>query len=258
VNNSIPQAFLNLSEKKDINSSKVLLGECTRKEIRERLSRGELKIAIVPTASTEQHNEHLAMNMDTEAVLLISQLAALKVYPNAIVTPVVSVGLSPHWMNREGTLSLQKETFLNVVYDICDSLKTHGIRHILVLNGHGGNTLPLQEKKQEFKNKLGINFDICSYWDSISPEERKSFVDGGDVPGHSSEFETSIALAAFPERVRYQGVNHDKAKLKLTAQERKMDKDFYEESLLATREKGEKIINHSVLWVAEKLMKMIG
>lgn len=253
-----PSQPLNLAENMYIDSRKVLLYECTRKEIRLRLKSNELKIALVPTASTEQHNEHLAMCMDTEAVLLISQLAALKIFPAAIVTPVVTVGMSPHWMNREGTLTLRKETFQNVVFEICDSLKTHGIKNILILNGHGGNIRPLKEKIDEYREKLQINVQTCAYWDSIPAEDRKKFVDSGVVAGHSSEFETSIALAAFPQRIYYQGVEHDKAELKLTPEERKVDRDFYEESFLATREKGEKIIGHSALWVAEKLKEMIG
>ena len=241
-----------------IDPRKVLLYECTRKEIRDRLLEGKLKAAIVPTASTEQHNEHLAMIMDTAAALLVSQQAALKLYPRVIVSTPVSIGVSPHWMNRKGTLTLRKEIFLEVVYDICDSLKTHGINTILIVNGHGGNAAPLKEKVPEFRTKLGINLEWCSYWDSFPAKRSKEFVETGSIPSHAAEFETSIALAAFPERVRYQGVDHDKAPLNLNEKDRKWDKDTFEESKLATPEKGEKIIGHAVNWVAEKLLKMMG
>ena len=95
-----------------INPRKVLLYECTRREIRERLAAGKLKAAIVPTGSTEQHNEHLAMIMDSGGALVTCQQAALQLYPQAIVTTPVAVGISPHWMDRKGTLSLKKETFV--------------------------------------------------------------------------------------------------------------------------------------------------
>jgi creatinine amidohydrolase len=244
-----------------IDPRKVLLYECTRKEFRDRLLSGVLKAAIIPTGSTEQHNEHLAMIFDTAATLLVSQQAALKLYPQVIVTTPVSIGISPHWMDRKGTLSIRKEMFLGTVYDICDSLKTHGITNILIVNGHGGNAAPLKEQVPQFKSKLGINLDWCCYWDSIPSERRKEFVDSGNVPSHASEYETSIALAAFPERVHYQGVDHDKAPLNLDEKaqyNRKWDKDTFEESKLATPEKGERIIGQAVGWLAEKLVKMIG
>lgn len=241
-----------------VDPRRVLLYECTRKEIRDRMESGVLRTAIVPTASTEQHNEHLAMVMDTAAALLVSQQAALQLYPRVIVTTPVSIGVSPYWMNRKGTLTLRKEIFQEVVYDICDSLKTHGFTSILILNGHGGNIGPLNEKVAEFRAKLGIRLEACSYWDSIPAERRKEFTDSGVVPGHSAEFETAIALAAFPERVRYTGVDYDKAKLNLTGDDAKADRTFFEDSKLATAEKGERIIAHSVNWVVEKLKGMMG
>ena len=64
-----------------INPRKVLLYESTRKEFREAIEGGALKAVIVPTGSTEQHNEHLAMINDTASVTLIAQQAALLLYP---------------------------------------------------------------------------------------------------------------------------------------------------------------------------------
>ncbi len=240
-----------------INPRKVLLYECTRREIRERLEQGELKAAIIPTGSTEQHNEHMAMIMDTAGALLMSQLAALRLFPAAIVTTPVPIGYSPYWMNRKGTLTLRKEIFQEIIYDICDSLKTHGITNIFVCNGHGGNQAPIREKLPEIREKLGVKIEVNSYWESIPKERAHEFLETGDVPGHASEMETAIALAAFPERIRYEGVDHDAAKLTLTPEERKGDKAGFEASKLGSAEKGEKIISHAAEWVAEQVKALI-
>lgn len=242
-----------------INPRKVLLWECTRKEIREAFESGKLKAAIVPTGSTEQHNEHLAMIHDTVSATLISQLVALKMYPEVIVSTPVPFGFSPYWMNRKGTLTLRPEIFLGVVYDICESLKTHGIKTIFIVNGHGGNAKHLAGAMTEFRSKLGITIDSCSYWDGLTPDKVKSILESGDVPGHASELETSMGLAAFPERVHISEVNYDKANLSnLTEDERKADRDGYQKALLGTADKGEKIIALAVQWVAEKLQGMMG
>src|SRR6266446_1762129 len=77
-----------------VNARKVLLWESTRKEFRELLEGGSLKAVIVPTGSTEQHNEHLAMINDTACVTLIAQQAALLLYPAVMVATPVPVDFS--------------------------------------------------------------------------------------------------------------------------------------------------------------------
>ena len=248
-----------------INPRKVLLWESTRKEIREALESGRLKAALVPTGSTEQHNEHLAMIQDTASAVLVAQQAALELYPKVIVSTPVPVGISSYWMERQGTLTLRPETFLAMVFDICDSLRTHGIRTIFIVNGHGGNDQPLKSHLAEFRAKLGVNIDACSYWEAYTSSEEtkdevKKIMQSGlaKVPGHSAEFETSFALAAFPERVHREGVDYEKVHLALKdPEDLKNDRSFYYESLLATPEKGEVLIRIAVDWVAARVRSMI-
>jgi len=247
-----------------VNPRKVLLWESTRKEIREALETGRLKAAIVPTGSTEQHNEHLAMIHDTASAVLIAQQAALALYPQVTVATPVPVGISPYWMERKGTLTLRPETFLAVVFDLCDSLRAHGFQTILILNGHGGNEKPLKEHVEEFRQKLGVNVEACSYWEAYAAEgvrdEVKRLMETGleNVPGHSGEFETSVALAAFPERVHREGVDYEKLKLALKdPEDARNDRKFYYDSLLARAEKGEVLIRLAVDWVAARLRSMM-
>lgn len=115
-------------------------------------------------------------------------------------------------MDRKGTLTLKKETFLAVVFDICESLQTHGVKNILVLNGHGGNVIPLRESVPGFAKKLGIRIETNSYWDAYTPEIVRKHMESGKAPGHAAEFETSFAMAAFPERIHWEGVDYAKIK----------------------------------------------
>ncbi|MBI1984390.1 MAG: creatininase family protein [Acidobacteria bacterium] len=248
-----------------VNPRNVLLWESTRKEIREGFESGKLKAAIVPTGSTEQHNEHLAMIQDTASAVLVAQQAALKLHPQVVVSTPVPVGISPYWMERKGTLTLRPETFLAFVYDICDSLRAHGFMTIFIVNGHGGNDQPLKSHVAEWRDKLGVNVDACSYWDAYTSSEgmkaetSKLMRSGVErVPGHSAEFETSFALAAFPERIHREGVDYEKVRLRLKdPQDAKDDRDYYRESMFATEEKGEALIRIAVDWVAARLQNMM-
>ncbi|MFC1693606.1 creatininase family protein [Candidatus Latescibacterota bacterium] len=272
-------SYLSPQADKYIDPRKVLLYECTRKELRERINSGQLKAAIIPTGSTEQHNEHMAMIMDAAGALLVSQHAALKLYPQVIVTTPVAFGVSPYWMARQGTITLREEIFTGIVYDICCCIKTHGIDTILIVNGHGGNREPLKKAVPDYRLKLGINIEWCQYTEAVAEEQqaamegKESFLDSTVEGEHAGEIETSICLAAFPERVHrvtYEGIepykwNTDKADLDRVRyythdvdKTPDWDKDSFEDSKLATEEKGELIIGKATNWIADKLLKMMG
>jgi creatinine amidohydrolase len=172
----------------------------------------------------------------------------------------VPVGISPHWMDRKGTLTLTRETFLAVVYEICDSLKTHGVTRILILNGHGGNVAPLRDSVDGFRKKLGINLRAHAYWDAYSRDDVKKYLASGRMPGHAGEFETSFAMAAFPERVRWEGVAYEKVKGRLNIQDPKSaadDEQFHRDARLSATAKGEAMISIAVRWTADVLRQMI-
>jgi creatinine amidohydrolase len=240
---------------------KVLLWESTRKEFRELLEGGQLKAMIVPTGSTEQHNEHLAMIQDTASATLVAQQAALRLYPQVMLATPVPVGISPYWMDRKGTLTLRKETFLAVVFEICESLQIHGVKRILILNGHGGNEKPLAEAVPGFREKLGIDIQSDSYWAAYTPEVIRKYMESNKAPGHAAEFETSFAMAAFPQRIHWEGVDYAEAKKHLNIKDpasRREEEEFAREAKLASTAKGEAMIGIAVDWTAERLRRMIG
>jgi creatinine amidohydrolase len=182
------------------------------------------------------------------------------VYPNVMVATPVPVGISPHWMDRKGTLTLKKETFLAVVFEICESLRTHGVTNVLVLNGHGGNVMPLRESVPEFARKLDMRIETNSYWDAFSPEIVKKYMTSGKAPGHAGEFETSFAMAAFPERIHWEGVDYEKIKSQLHIKDPKsavQEEEFAREAKLASNAKGEAMIDIAVRWTAGRLRQMI-
>src|SRR6185503_20748146 len=157
-------------------------------------------------------------------------------------------------------LSLKKETFLAVVLDICESLRTHGVTRILVLNGHGGNVAPLRESVPEFARKLGIRMETNSYWDAYTPEIIKRYMSCGKAPGHAGEFETSFAMAAFPQRIHWDNVNYERDKSKYGIKDpasAKQEEEFARDARLASASKGEAMISIAADWVAGRLRELI-
>ena len=219
---------------------RVFVGDHTRKEFREKLEAGTIEAAIVPTAATEQHNEHLEMIHDTLHVTWMAEQAALRLFPRVVVTSPVAVGMSEHWMAHVGTLTVRHEIYCEYVFDICNSMARAGVRNVLILNGHGGNVKPLMRRIDEFRERIGAdtNLRFQSYWDVYDPAFVQQMMDHGRLPGHACEFETSTMLALAPERVHIEDMENEPAKA-------------------ATKEKGEKLLEPAVAGVAHVLEQMI-
>ncbi len=262
-----------------VNPQKVLLWERTRREVRQWLESGQLKAAILPTGSVEQHNEHMAMVADVAIATLFSQQVALELYPHVIVAPPSPCGFAPYHMARKGSVTLRKSTFQAYVFDVLESLKAHGIKTILVLNGHGGNHAPLVEAVGEWRQKLGITLEVDSYFTAHSGYAQ-TITDSPQLTAHAGEVETSMYMAAFPGRLRRVTMKeYDDAKLnyesgfspevlpflerdgRTTAErlkgENNRDRRRQEESQLATAEKGEKLIRRGTEFFAKRLREMI-
>ena len=266
-----------------IDSRKVLLWENTRKEIRDWLTTGKLKAAILPTGSVEQHNEHMAMVADVAISTLISQQIALQLYPSVVVAPPSPCGYAPYHMARKGTITLRKSTLQAYVLDVLESLKAHGINTILVLNGHGGNHAPLIEPIDAWRKQLGITLEVDSYWNGIPKAFRQQVMTAQEPTSHAGEFETSIYMAAFPGRLRHftiqaydqamldyeSGFNDDvKGFLRRDGRTFKegqisvagynaADRRRQVEALLAKRETGEALISKATETFANRMRDMI-
>ncbi|QDU97851.1 creatininase family protein [Lignipirellula cremea] len=188
-------------------SPEVLLRKLTRREFRQRMDSGELQGCIIPIGAIEQHLEHLAMEHDWRSVSVVAEGIARRMAPRVLVAEGLMVGVSEHHMNHRGTLTLRPGTFLNVLEDLIESVVRAGFTNVLVLNGHGGNIQPVQAVWQQFVRRFPVNLQFLSYFATLDETDAADLLQGGKtcpkhLPGHAQEFETSIALAAFPENVR--------------------------------------------------------
>ena len=93
---------------------------------------------VLPLGSTEQH-AYLSLETDN---ILAERVAVEAAEPLGVpVLPVLAYGLTPSFAAYPGSPTLRVETYARVVADLLDSLHVQGFRRILIVNGHGGNTL---------------------------------------------------------------------------------------------------------------------
>src|SRR5215210_1679648 len=113
----------------------VHIAQMTWQEARDAFARNPL--VIVPVGSTEAHGPHLPLDVDTHQAAHVAERLAERT--GAIVAPTLPYGYATTWMRFPGSFTLSAETFQLVVTEIVQSLVAHGVRRVLILNGHRPN-----------------------------------------------------------------------------------------------------------------------
>jgi creatinine amidohydrolase len=186
----------------------VLFGEMTREQIRTLAPTG---LAILPTASIEQHGPHMAVSVDTVLCSTVAQLSAERAAAQipVVVTPTLCFGNSHHHFPFAGVLSLTSENYYLAVTDVVEGLIKSGFRKILILNGHGGNTDSNRVVGLDIANLRNhpVNIAAAAYWDVARPAiVSKGLMASERIPGHAGRFETSLMMAIRPDLVFADGL----------------------------------------------------
>lgn len=120
---------------------------------------------MVTLGACEQH-AYLSLLTDTKIPLALADAASQKT--GVLVAPALPFGVSPHFADYPGTISLRPATYLSVVEDIIRSVYNAGFRRTLVLNGHAGNQM-VKPSLVELANGLpGLKLTWYEWWISNS------------------------------------------------------------------------------------------
>jgi creatinine amidohydrolase len=146
--------------------------------------RVDADVVVVPLGSTEQHGPHLPLSTDTDiASALALGLATRR--QDVVVAPALPYGASGEHAGFAGTLSIGHEALELVLVELVRSA-TDTFRHVLLVNGHGGNVATLSAAVTRLRDE---SRDVLLW----SPPWR------GDA--HAGRTETSVQLALDPNRV---------------------------------------------------------
>lgn len=162
--------------------------------------RPQIRVALQPVGSTEQHGPNMTFETDTRIALAIARRLAAAVHPLAIVLPALPFGISYHHLGFPGTLSVSEASFHSVLIDVARSLKHHGISKLVFVNGHMGNMAALGSLVTRLRYEEGVDAAVMFYFNQASDEISKH----ARTPrwGHACEIEASVGLAVAPDTVR--------------------------------------------------------
>jgi creatinine amidohydrolase/Fe(II)-dependent formamide hydrolase-like protein len=175
-----------------------LLAHMTWPEAKKRFK--SVDVALLPVGAIEQHGPHLPLDADAfDAQYLAGEVARACSDPKPVVLPLIAYGVSYHHEDFCGTISVSPKTLSNLVYDIGLSAARHGIRKLVVINGHGGNSPALHFAAQMINRDAHI-FTCVDTGETSDPDIYALAETPNDV--HAGEIETSTTLAVRPEMVR--------------------------------------------------------
>lgn len=160
---------------------------------------------VIPVAALEQHGRH--MPLFTDSLLLGEVLRRVKepLKGRVLFTPLQWFGNSEHHLDFPGTMTASPRLFLDMLKDMVENFLAHDFRRIVLLNGHGGNIVPMQQALFEVRQKYRRRFDLLllstTYWTlGGKPYEVDSTIQQRQM-GHACEWETSMMLRIHPHLV---------------------------------------------------------
>ncbi|MDO6459355.1 creatininase [Granulosicoccaceae sp. 1_MG-2023] len=179
-------------------------------------------VLLLPVGSHEQHGPHLPMGCD--AILADAMAVRLAEKLDGLVLPVLSYGYKSQARSGggehiPGTISLDGASLTLQVRDILRGIFYHGVRKIVVLNGHAENQWFLTEAidlalREALPARPDLHLIRCEYW-KYTPQSTLEAVFEGLSPRLNPHYvallETSMMLALKPDLVDMSAMPSDRS-----------------------------------------------
>jgi creatinine amidohydrolase len=173
---------------------------------------------FLPVGATEQHGPHLPLGTDAMLAAAVANDVAAVV--RGLVAPALAYGYKSQpkcggGQHFIGTTSLDASTLIGQVRDTVRELARHGVRKLVVVNGHYENQWFLIEGIDLAMREIrasGIEIMRLEYWDFFTPATlARIFPEGfpGYALEHAAVLETSMMLHYHPGLVRLDRIPDD-------------------------------------------------
>lgn len=186
-----------------------LIAQLTWQEFRDNLN--DNTIVIVPVGSIELEGLHLPLGVDT--IVAQSLALALSDIPEVLIGPTLPIGYSKWFMPFPGTISLELDTLIHVLYEYASSLISHGVRRLVFLNAHRGNNGAIESVAHKLISERKIHVAMLNIWklaNDLSIQKNCHIQERRFT--HAGEIMTSLMLALDSEKVAVDKMVADQVK----------------------------------------------
>lgn len=224
---------------------------------------------IIPIGSTEQHGPTGLIGTDAITADAIAQAVGER--NNALVAPVINVGMALHHGSFPGTITLRPTTLINLVSDWIFSLAKAGFTHFYFINGHGGNIATLKAAFSEVYDRIensrstdskGLRCTTANWFMCSSVYKLAKELYGENEGSHATPSEVAVTQYLYPEAIKTAPlspkVNRDR-RIYSAGDFRQRYPDGRMGSLpsLATPSHGEQFFNLAVTELSENYLKFL-
>ena len=130
-----------------------------------RISKLNYEVAVLPLGAVEAHNRHLPEGQDVLHTTTIAAKACQRAFDNGgkvIVLPALPYGVDCNLMEYPLTITVSQQTLDAMIREIIVSLTSHGIKKVVLVNGHGGNDfVPLI---RQIQSDMEVFVFLCDWW----------------------------------------------------------------------------------------------
>jgi creatinine amidohydrolase len=148
-------------------------------------------VCVIPLGVIEKHGPALPLGTDLYEAREIAFHAASKEY--AVIFPPYFTGQINEARHQPGAIAYSSELIWKMLEETCKELSRNGLKKIILLNGHGGNTSFLQffcqEQLAKQQDYIVVLFRPGN--DPVNEAEIKS-LKKAKLDGHAGEEETSM------------------------------------------------------------------
>ena len=180
---------------------KSLLETMTWPEARQAAENGG-RVVLLPVGAIEQHGPHLPVDVDNRIVTYLCDEAARQRPDLILSVPPIHYGFNEHNMGFPGTVTVAVEHFVNYVTDVCNSFVRQGHTRIVLINGHGSNSMPCalvaRRVVNESEDALAAAINHWNLARDLAARIRETPTGG---MAHACEYETSWYLFLDPDAV---------------------------------------------------------
>jgi creatinine amidohydrolase len=165
-------------------------------------------VCVIPLGILEKHGPHLPLGTDLFEARETAFTAATKEY--AVIFPPYFTGQIFVAQHQPGTLAYSSELMWKMLEETCKELSRNGLKKIILLNGHGGNTSFLQFfcQSQLASQK---DFIVVLFQPVSNPEyaEEIKSLKKATLDGHAGEDETSMIYYINPAWVDQEALKNE-------------------------------------------------